>query len=118
MGIDENGVGGGDEHITSERDLESSGDRVAADGADYRFPAYLHLVNGIGVKILNVAFEDGFRCFQVDAGAEGSSGAGEDDCADGGVGIERLDRPREIDDHWSRERVKGFRAVDHDVCHS
>lgn len=55
-----------------------------------------------------------FHFFDVGAGGEGFFGAGEDDGADGGVGLEGAEGGVEFEDEGGAEGVEGFGAVELD----
>lgn len=114
MRVDELGVASGDQHVAGERDLEAGGDGEPGDRADDGLAAALHLGDGVGRVVLDVALEDLFRRREVDAGAEGAAAAGENDGSHRRVVVEAAERAGEGHHHGTGERVEGLGPVDGD----
>lgn len=105
MSIDELSSSGSNNNITSEGNLEASRDGKPSDCSDDRLAASLHLRDGVGLDVLNIALEDIFGGSEIDAGTEGSSRPGQNDDPHRFIGVEFLECLSEVSHHGASERV-------------
>lgn len=102
MCIDELRPFSGDQNIAGQGDLQTGCDREPINGSDDGLGAELHLGDGVGLGVLNVALEDVLRGGEIDSGAEGSAGPGQDYGPDRVIPAQGLDSASKIHHHGPR----------------
>ena len=112
MSVDELGSFNSNQDITSESNFESSSNRKPSDGANNRFPAPLHLHHRIDLHVLHIAFEHFLRRRKIHAGTERPTRSSYHNDPNQIVGVEALERPRQIDHHRPGQRVQQLRPID------